>query len=857
MNNTKYSLRSSLRLGVLASASVFALTGCLSSSSSTDEEPGGVTPPPPRQPVSVTTFAPGEVSANIRRTDYGVPFITSDSLEGIAFGTAYAFAEDNICVLADQIVRFNSERSRFFGPDAVLGSGDNGNVINDFTYKALRLRERAEDNLDSLTENTRASLQGYAAGYNAYLADTGVDNIALPCAGMPHVRPITEVDMLTYALGVALLPGAANFLQPLFIAVPPGESFNPMPVMPTGDGAFEMNIDLASIDVPDPNPEELGSNGWALGSELTENGQGMLLANPHFPHVGNQRFWRFGVEIPGEMKVVGGSLSGMPGPVNIGFNENVAWTHTFSTAERFVVYQLELDTSDESGLTYLVDGDERQMTARTHRITVATGPGTSIELERTFYESSFGPMMSIPGQFQWGMNFQGQTSAFALYDANLPNFDIVDHWLALNVARDIDDVEDIMERYTGIIFNNIMAADRFGDTFFMDGSSVPDLAPEALERIRTDPVLVAVRVDAPFTLVPGNRSVYMSRGTVPADRAPRLRRTDFVQNSNDSYWLTNPASPLVTSDYFGTVTGNNGEAPDYTLFGRFNNQQSWRSRMGQQKLTELSGATLTEVEEQLLSNRAYLAEAVLDDLITHCSARGDTPVTTANGAVDLSAGCAALAQWDARMNQDSVGAVVFREFAQRFATNPQWQVPFDRNNPTTTPNTLNPNDTVLQQLAQAIQTIEAAGFAVDAPLGDVQFVERSNPDGSPSGNRLPWGGANNIEGGFNVFRSQGADDGTLLPRHRYATLPGSQLSEQGYHITSGSSWMFVMRFTDEGPEGRGLLTYSQSSDIFSPHFLDQTEFYSQQPRLAPIRFQEADIEENTIRSYTVGASNDD
>ena len=632
------------RYGIIASACVIALTGCFDSSSSNNDGDGdgdggsGISPPPPAyNPVEVTTFAPGEVGATIRRTDFGVPYITADSLEGVGFGTAYAFAEDNICVLADQVVRFNGQRAMFFGPDAVLGSGDTMNVINDFVYKALDLRGIAEAGFDDLSENSRALLQGYAAGYNAYLADTGVDNIALPCQGMPHVREITEIDMMTYALGVALLPGAANFLQPLFIGVAPGESFNPTPVMEEG-ASFEMNIDLAAIEPPEPNPEELGSNGWALGSEMTENGQGMLLANPHFPHAGNQRFWRFGVEIPGEMKVVGGSLSGMPGPVNIGFNENVAWTHTFSTAERFLVYQLELDPSDASGKTYLVDGEPRQMEEQTVQITVATGPGTSIQLERTFYTSDFGPLLTIPDQFQWGMNFQGTPSAFALYDANLPNFEILDHWLALNLARDIDEVEQIMSEYTGIIFNNIMAADRNGNTFYMDGSSVPDLSPEALAFLRNDPVSTAVRLQAPFTLVPGNSEIFMPRGTVPAERAPRLRRSDFVQNSNNSYWLSNPAEPLVTSQFSGTVPGNVGEeAPDFLLYGRFNNEQTLRSRMGQKKLAELSGVTLDMLEEVLLSNRAYLGEEVLDDLIAHCTARGTTPVQTSNGSVDLSA----------------------------------------------------------------------------------------------------------------------------------------------------------------------------------------------------------------------------
>ncbi|RTE86640.1 MULTISPECIES: penicillin acylase family protein [Gammaproteobacteria] len=859
-NNRKW------HISLLSAACALAMTGCFDGSSSgpaIDDGDGGTppptgsTPPAPYTAPSITSFAPGDVSATIRRTDFGVPFITADSLEGVGFGTAYAFAEDNICVLADQIVRFNGQRAMFFGPDAVLGSGDSKNVINDFIYKALDLRGLAEANIDGLSDNSKALLQGYAAGYNAYLAETGVNNIALPCQGRPHVRPITEVDMMTYALGVALLPGAANFLDPMFIAVPPGEDYNPTPVMAEAT-SYDMNLDLASITPPDPNPSELGSNGWALGSDMTENGQGMLLANPHFPHVGNQRFWRFGVEIPGEMKVVGGSLSGMPGPVNIGFNANVAWTHTFSTAERFLVYQLELDPSDETGKTYLVDGEPRQMEEKNVQITVATGPGTSIQLERTFYMSDFGPLLSIPGQFQWGMNFQGTTSAFALYDANLPNFDVLDHWLALNLAESTDEIYSIMNEYTGIIFNNIMATDKDGNTFYMDGSTVPDLSPEALDFLRNDPVSTAVRIQAPFTLVPGNSEAFMPRGTVPATRAPMLQRTDFVQNSNNSYWLTNPDEPLATSQFADSVGNVQGdEAPDYLLYGRFNNEQTLRSRMGQKKLSELSDVTLDVLEETLLSNRAYLGEAVLDDLIAHCTARGTTPVTTSNGNVDVSAGCTALGLWDGRMNKESVGAVLFREFAQRFATDPQWVVPFDRNNPTTTPNTLDTNETVLVQLAQAIETVQAAGFALDAPLGDVQFVERSNPDGTASGNRLPWGGANNIEGGFNVFRSQGAEDGTLLPRHRYDTLPGSQLAPEGYHITSGSSWMFVMRFTENGPEGRGLLTYSQSSDVFSPHYLDQTQFYSQEPRLSPIRWTEEDIAANTISTLEVSAPAND
>jgi len=251
----------------------------------------------------------------------------------------------------------------------------------------------------------------------------------------------------------------------------------------------------------------------------------------------------------------------------------------------------------------------------------------------------------------------------------------------------------------------------------------------------------------------------------------------------------------------------------------------------------------------VLSNRAFLAEEVLDDLVALCAEQGTTPV---NG-VTLTEACQSLEGWDGTMNTDQVGALVFREFAQKFAADPQWEVPFDANDPLNTPNTLATNERVLELLAAAVTTITDAGLSVEQPLGEVQFVERSQPDGTPSGQRLPWGGANNIEGGFNVFRSQGADDGTLLPRHRYATLSGSKLSAEGegYHITSGSSWMFVMEFTEDGPEARGLLTYSQSSDVSSVNFLDQTQLYSQQPQLRPIRFTNEDIDAFTEAEVTI------
>jgi len=841
----------------LLSLALLGLSGCLDSDSGelptpTPPPTGSPAPAPEPEPLppqpELSTFAPdGEpVSASITWTDYGVPYVKADNLQGLGYGVGYAFANDNICILADQIIKFNSQRSRFFGPHTP-GTEDNGNLINDFGFLTLGIRDNAEQNYAQLSEQTRALLEGYAQGYNEYLATTGVNNIDPACAGQPWVQSISAMDLLTYAQGVALLPGASNFVGAIFIAAPPGQDFAPVPAA-AGQLPENMKFDVQVNGIPDANPTEAGSNGWALGKDLTASGQGMLLANPHFPHTGNQRFWQFGTEIPGQLKVVGGSLSGMPGIVNIGFNEDVAWTHTFSTADHFILHRLSLDPENPAGTSYLLDGEPVDITSKTLQVEVAVAPGVTTTLEKTSYYSEFGPIIVVPGALPWGTDFTGSKVAFAINDANLPNFDVFDHWLGLNRARNIDEYKAVFEERTGIVFNNAMATDKDGKVFYIDGSSVPGLTPQAVQAWSQDVFYQSFSQEAGLTIVPGNSSLYLTEGTIEYERAPKLERTDFVQNSNNSYWLTNPAAPIT-------------DVP--LLYGTTNTQQSLRSRMGQKMLAEGGSDnglfTLADLRDALTNNRNYLGEAILEPLLSACTARGDEGVSVQGQMVSIAPACDALAMWDGRMNLGSAGAMMFREFATEFSSDPQWLVPFSPQDPLNTPRDLDANDKVLQQLATAMLRIQGAGLALDATLGEVQFVERSLPDGSPSGVRLPWAGANNVEGGFNVFRSNMANDGLILPRHTYPLLPGSQLSEegQGYHITYGSSWKFVMEFTEQGPEAEGILTYSQSGNLLSDHYSDQTELYSQQPQLRPIYYHNQDIQANSIKTLELNSNQGD
>lgn len=72
--------------------------------------------------VSAYAFSPSssaETGTEIRRTGFGVPHIRAQDERGLGFGIGYAYAQDNLCLLANEIVTVNGLRSRYFGPDQV------------------------------------------------------------------------------------------------------------------------------------------------------------------------------------------------------------------------------------------------------------------------------------------------------------------------------------------------------------------------------------------------------------------------------------------------------------------------------------------------------------------------------------------------------------------------------------------------------------------------------------------------------------------------------------------------------------------------------------------------------------------
>ncbi|GHG72597.1 acylase [Comamonas sp. JC664] len=784
-----------------------------------DDDDSGVVPDPPTPAYEVT----------IRRTAHGVPHITGKDMGSVAYGNGYAFAQDHVCILADQILKVRGERARFLG----MGPGSTY-AGSDYAYRALGLQERAAAQLSQQSANLQAMLKGYAAGYNRYVEETPKDQLPAPCTNAAWVRPISDVDLLAYAYSVALTGSSYQLILAIAAATPPNVTASGVP-------------DRDYVKIQRPDLSQVGSNGWAIGRDRSATGHGMVVANPHFPWEGELKLWESHLTVPGQLDVYGVGLLGVPA-VLIGFNKDIAWTHTFSSGQRMTLYGLRLVPGKPT--TYLYDGEEREMTWKDITILVRLDNGTLVNVPRRVYFSHYGPIISIPGTAEWT-----QQTVLTYRDANLENNSLLAQFLGMNQATSMASFKEVYQREQGIPWVNTMAADRDGNTWYTDATPTPNLSPVALAtwnaaRQGLDPATTMLWNQMGLVLLDGSTSQNewqdeagaRSPGLVPFSKVPKLDRTDFVFNANDSYWLANPAAPLT------------GFSPLHGLEGV---PQTPRTRLNAVMLTEqveggASGAdglfTREELQTAILNNRGMMAELLLDGVIERCT--GQTTVPYQNGTVDISRACALLAQWDRRFDVDSVGAIVWREFtgaytmAQLSDGPALYSTPFDAANPIATPHTLAPApaegaDPVLTSLARSVSTLTAAGLALDLPLGEAQYSPRV------SGERIPIHGGGNYDGAANIVNFGNLKSTTPSSDYNSAvrgTVINSRtaLSQQGYVINSGSSFIMAMEFTPGGVQASALLTYSESSNPASPYYADQTRLFSQK-QWRPILFTPEEI----------------
>ena len=724
-------------------------------------------------------------TATIERTANGVPHIVAPDFETLAYAVAYAHAQDNVCQTAQQLLTVRGQRSRHLGgtDTALLGRRVFPNDQIDLFIAAHMDDAALARSWGQASADVQAMARGYVAGYNRFLSDQA-GRLPAACNGQPWVQPMTLAEYYRLAEVSSVQAGLVAFADAVLGAQPPATKTGAAPAVTLAD-AEQAAREMGLVDPP------LGSNAWAFGKDSTGTGRGLLLGNPHFPWAGVNRFWQMHLTIPGRMDVMGAS-TGHGAVVHVGFNKDVAWSHTVSTGKRFTLHELALVPGDPT--SYLVDGQPEKMRSRQVTVMIRGSDDVYSVKPQTLWSTRWGPVIAAP---RLGLAWTAER-AYAMQDANAGNARSADTWLQMAGATRVQDLHTA-HRNLGVPWVNTIAVDRLGQAMYTDVSVVPDVDAAMLERCKPSPQAAALRTSAAgIVVLDGSRSACNWKrdpssavpGLTPLERMPVAIRSDWVHNSNDSFFYTHPAqrfdgiSPMVGDDVVRRPRTRSGliEVPELVARGP---------------------VTAQAVQAQLFSNRNLMARAVLPDLLAACTSAAGAPTPEARD------GCTALRGWDRTNNLDARGAHLFREFWRVASTVPGvYRLPFDKVQPVATPAGLKMDDAavagkVWDALTQAVQKTRAAGFALDAPLGTVQ---------RPLISEEPIGlhGGDEMEGVLNNLGNQFA--------------PG--ITPQGLRIDYGSSYIQTVTFDARGPVAQAILTYGQSTNPASPHATDQLRLFS-------------------------------
>ncbi len=736
--------------------------------------------------------------ADIVWTEYGIPHITAQDWGSLGYGSGYALAKENYCVLMKEYVWAKGESARYLG--------DEGDIDSDFVYKMLNSDERIQRMIDGVPEHIVELSEGYAAGLNRYLAETGVDNLTdgeEGCRGAEWVRDVDVMDVTRVLHKLVMLASSVRLVDFIAAAEPP-EILAMESVSPDVEellATLDRDRFIAGMDMPES--EEIGSNAYAVGGEASQNSTGILFGNPHFPWQGSLRFFMSHLTMGEEYDVMGMAVFGAP--VNIiGFTQNHAWSHTVSTGSRFTFYELELNP--DNLLQYIYDGEVRDLEPYGVSAERKLADGSIETVEHTFYLSHFGPVLDLGAVLPLLGGWPNVLDTLLVYrDANLENNRVLEQWVHMGQAENMADFKDTL-RPIGIPLLNTIAADRYGDAFYGDVSVKPHVSEVKFNNCVRG-FLQPTLTDMGFLTMDGSdpncewgSDEGTAEGILGYDNLPKLETREYAANANDSYWLPNPRNLL---EGFSPVIGE--ERVEQNLRPRQTFDQAERRLAGTDGLGE-PGFNIDNIRQLHYQATNYTAQLIVDDVVEICSGVYDWSAY-ADDADTIEEACDVLADWDKSHRLDSVGAHIFYEFWQRVSdTEELWAVPFDAADPVNTPRDLNTGngsvvEAVKQSLADGAARLVEAGIPMDRPWGEIQYVEKN-------GERYGIHGGS----GFMMFSAIASD---LIDGEGYS------------NITAGNSYIQAVTWDESDcPDAYAILTYSQSTDPASDHYADATELYS-------------------------------
>lgn len=351
----------------------------------------------------------------IVRDSFGVPHIFAPTDAEVAYGLAWAHAEDD----------FYTIQQSYMAGKALLGAykGKEGATI-DYIVHLMRIKELVAAKYGSdISPAYKRLLEGYAAGFNAY-AKAHPKEVLLK-----KLFPITPKDMLQYSvLQLCVLSGADGALKSIF--------GNTVPVL------------------DDMKPG--GSNAFAFNSRKTTDGQTYLAINSHQPLEGPVSWYEAHLQSEEGWNIIGANFPGAP-TILSGVNEYLGWAHTVNEPDKLDVYQLSINPNNK--LQYLFDGQWETLEEKTANLKVKVS-GIRIGVKRKVYWSKYGPtVITERGTFSIRMPAQMDIRG-------------LEEWYWLNKAKNFTEFKKALNMMA-IPGYNIVYADRYDTIYYLSNGRIP------------------------------------------------------------------------------------------------------------------------------------------------------------------------------------------------------------------------------------------------------------------------------------------------------------------------------------------------------------------------------------------------
>ncbi|BFG71757.1 acylase [Sediminibacterium sp. KACHI17] len=351
----------------------------------------------------------------IVRDSFGVPHIFAPTDAEVAYGLAWAHAEDD----------FYTIQQSYMAGKALLGAykGKEGATI-DYIVHLMRIKELVAAKYESdISPAYKRLLEGYAAGFNAY-AKAHPKEVLLK-----KLFPITPKDMLQYSvLQLCVLSGADGALKSIF--------GNTVPVL------------------DDMKPG--GSNAFAFNSRKTTDGQTYLAINSHQPLEGPVSWYEAHLQSEEGWNIIGANFPGAP-TILSGVNEYLGWAHTVNEPDKLDVYQLSINPNNK--LQYLFDGQWETLEEKTANLKVKVS-AIRIGVKRKVYWSKYGPtVITERGTFSIRMPAQMDIRG-------------LEEWYWLNKAKNFTEFKKALNMMA-IPGYNIVYADRYDTIYYLSNGRIP------------------------------------------------------------------------------------------------------------------------------------------------------------------------------------------------------------------------------------------------------------------------------------------------------------------------------------------------------------------------------------------------